>query len=231
MYNKIIKSLLITIISGSSLIIGALNASADIEIINRKKDSTSIDVSINTYGDGQSKYYNIEPFYLSPPYYQSGTETWSRSDNKGFLVAVSENYEFFSPAVYYSHKNEKLTCLESNKLYGKNVINTDEARYVKDNQGNYIYSTEQYSGVTNKVIVRNNSTHSKNSVALSTWSGGDSSYYKVGVGEVESWGRQYDNRGYLLNIDGQKYYVMSGEYVYITNSYVFINNKATKPCG
>lgn len=206
----------------STLLIGSSDAFADISVKNI--DSyTYFNAAVNTYGDGQSDYYSIAP---------KKTETWSRSDNKGFLVALDFNTDNRNPQIYYSVSDASYYMQDGFlKMHGgkaKKAINADENRYKKNSKGEYIYTNVKLQGVSNKVIVKN--VDSSKKVSISTWNGGDSSYYNLSKGETESWSRSHDARGYLMNVDGAKYFIHAGEAAIVDDSSVYINSKLVMRC-
>lgn len=206
----------------SALLFGSSDAFADIAVKNiHSYDYFS--AAVNTYGPGQSDYYTIAP---------KKTEIWSRSDSKGFLVALDFNTNNRNPQVYYSVPNASYYMqdgfLKMNGGQAKKAINVDENRYEKNSKGEYIYTNVKLPGVSNKVVVKNLGSSTK--VAISTWNGGDSSYYNLSKGETESWSRYHDARGYLMNVDGAKYFIHAGEAAIVYESSVYINNKLAMRC-
>ncbi|MGC3749205.1 hypothetical protein ACPTKN_14330 [Enterococcus faecalis] len=217
------KLILFCSLGTGALMVGSSNAFADISVKNIDPYS-SFDASVNTYGDGQSSYYTIAP---------KKTETWSRSDSKGFLLAIDTDFKNHrNPKMYYASSNAGFyrqdDILKSGDGKARKIINADENRFVKNNKGEYIYSDVKISGSSNKVIVKNIGSSTK--VAISTWSGGDSSFYNLSKGETENWSRSHDPRGYLMIVKDAKYFIHSGEAAIINGYSVYINNKLAQRC-
>lgn len=60
-------------------------------VVKNLKNST-IDVSINSWGDGSSKFYPIEGHEK---------ESWNRSDNRGFVMVITNGGESRKHGTYW----------------------------------------------------------------------------------------------------------------------------------
>lgn len=227
MLKAIGKLITLVILGVGTLVVGNLNAFADavdpyLSVFNG--NIGSVEAAVNTYGDGSSGYYRIS---------SGKVERWIRSDSKGFLVALRfAATPTPSVKVYYSSERGsydiKTYSLFTASGREKKVINSDGNRYQKSN-GQYIYApNNSLYGVSNKIKVKNIGNSTK--VAISTWNGGDSSYYNLSRGETETWSRNSDSRGYLMNVNGAKYFIKSGESAIVNGSNVYINNKLAMRC-
>ncbi|OTP19931.1 hypothetical protein [Enterococcus mundtii] len=216
--KKLKKAVVLGALTISFLGMGGEKVFADIYVKNIE-EYNNIKAAVNTYGSGQSHYYTISP---------KKTEKWSRSDSKGFLVSV--DYLNKQHDVYYSNANASYYIQDNQlKISGggtKTAINKEENRYVKNSSGGYNSPSCILSGREGQIRVHNLDNTKK--ISVSTWDGGDSSFYKVANKKTETWKRSWDNRGYLLNVDGARYFIMSGEAAVVEKGSVYINNKLAR---
>lgn len=227
MLKRMGKLVTLIILGVSSLVVGNLNAFAtgiDPYLSVYNANISSVEASVNTYGDGSSVYYSIP---------SGKVERWIRSNDKGFLVALRFAA---SPSpkvkVYYSpsraHYTSRVYSLFTEAGKEKKDISIGENRYQMDN-GQYISApNNSLYGISDKIKVKNIGNSTK--VAISTWNGGDSSYYNLSRGETETWSRSNDSRGYLMNVNGAKYFIRSGETAIVNGTKVYINDKLAKRC-
>ncbi|EPH98201.1 hypothetical protein D920_01760 [Enterococcus faecalis 13-SD-W-01] len=222
------KKFLIGLIGGISLFTSfGMPVSANISIRNNNIYSWA-DFSVNTYSTGQNRYYSVGP---------KERETWSRSDSRGFLIAVRQSNLF---NVHYSPANTSYyfeDVLKSSSV-GQPVstVNKDADRFRRNSAGNYITKEMYRSKPTQTTIYLKNESSSQISAGISTWSGGQSKYFTVKKNCTESWSRGHDQRGYLLYLQQNgrtaRYYVHSTEVVQVESIYtVYIDGKLARQIG
>ena len=160
----------------------------------------TISAALNTYADGHSGYYDIA---------YSKSESWSRSDNRGFIMAIKDNGTL---RTYYSRPSVDYLYYDG-KMYKK-----------EDPSGQHlpltILKTTTDFTPTGSSQIKVNDYAGDVQVGISSWDGGQSGYYSLSRGDTEKWSRDYDARGYLLYI---KFSGNSTTYVYyVSNSGVEI---------
>ncbi|MDG4983867.1 hypothetical protein OGZ51_06890 [Lactococcus lactis] len=162
-----------------------------ISIQNVHSFGGTISASLNTYGDGHSGYYDI-------PY--SKSESWSRSDNRGFIMSIKDNGTL---RTYYSRPS--VDYYYDGKMYK-----------TEDPSGQHLpltilKTTTDFTPTGSSQIKINDYAGTDVQVGVSTWDGGQSGYYSLSHGDTEKWSRDFDARGYLLYI---KFSGNSKTYVY-----------------
>lgn len=158
-------------------------ASAASSIIVQNETNYNIEVSINRWSivGGSTAYYQIKP---------NTQESWSRSDERRFLVAVRRNNQ----VERYIVRTDSLV----------RIINYD----YDTGSGAIIGSIPLKSQATTPSNETSNSSYVSfvnNSnydiyVSVNTWGGGNTGRYLVRPGASETWERS-DTRGHVMNID------------------------------
>lgn len=179
--NKLMK---VSVMGALSLgLFGAANSASALAIRNTNEYSHEA-VSVSGWGNNNSyQIYDIGP---------TKWETWDRTDSRGVLVVTHNNNQ-----TYYV--DSKL----SGYLQGDGVFRSRMGKSLTP------IDTDQPSGTSGKITVKNNSKNST-TVSISKWDdSNDGDEFNVPSGSSETWSRD-DYRGYILDIQGCTYYTKSG---------------------
>ena len=190
----------------SAVLFGGILSSTEAEATSIKNGAMGWEsVSVSAWGhDASYSAYNLLP---------GQTEYWDRGDSRGVLVDTYRVGTYYVESDFNGETNENGTLQSHNT--GKQLSRIDLAGPPQ--------------GSSNTVKIVNNSSVNKE-VSVSKWTESDDGRaFKITPNSSETWTRN-DNRGYILNAGGPKYFIRKGKTVTINNTRnIIIDGKQYAP--